>query len=556
MSSVAGVLCVLAATASPSVPATTPPDTARYPSEEALRSYAQARLSDEEGDAASALNDYYRTLRSDPGAAAAALHVSELAARSGSAERSLEFAERAIELRPDAARGHWLKGAALFNLGRAQDALEPLQVASRLDTTEAEYARGLARVAETLDRVPLVAEAFRRVVSIDDGDGEAYFQLAAAECRLGRFDQAAVALARAREIEPRRPGIAFLEGWIQESTGRPDDAMASYRDHLSRHPDDNVTRRRLVNLLVRSGKAAEAYPLAKEVALAHPDDLEAQEVQAELALRTGRAPEGLEILERVRAHDPEDPERVMRSVGVLVRSDRAADAVRVAKAWADARPADVRGLLLTARTRALTGDVDGAAADARRAVAMAPDSIAPHAVLGRIYQGARRWKDAAAALEESARRFPESAGFGLDLAFCREQLGDIPGAERAARAVLAHHPDHAGALNSLGYLLADHNQQLDEAHRLIARAVEKEPENGAFIDSMGWLYYRLGRLDDARRQLERAVDLTGGDPVVREHLGDVYKDLRLLDLAREQYRLARAADSDNARLQTKIDSIR
>jgi tetratricopeptide (TPR) repeat protein len=493
MSSVAGVLCVLAATASPSVPATTPPDTARYPSEEALRSYAQARLSDEEGDAASALNDYYRTLRSDPGAAAAALHVSELAARSGSAERSLEFAERAIELRPDAARGHWLKGAALFNLGRAQDALEPLQVASRLDTTEAEYARGLARVAETLDRVPLVAEAFRRVVSIDDGDGEAYFQLAAAECRLGRFDQAAVALARAREIEPRRPGIAFLEGWIQESTGRPDDAKASYRDHLSRHPDDNVTRRRLVNLLVRSGKAAEAYPLAKEVALAHPDDLEAQEVQAELALRTGRAPEGLEILERVRAHDPEDPERVMRSVGVLVRSDRAADAVRVAKAWADARPADVRGLLLTARTRALTGDVDGAAADARRAVAMAPDSIAPHAVLGRIYQGARRW---------------------------------------------------------------NHNQQLDEAHRLIARAVEKEPENGAFIDSMGWLYYRLGRLDDARRQLERAVDLTGGDPVVREHLGDVYKDLRLLDLAREQYRLARAADSDNARLQTKIDSIR
>jgi tetratricopeptide (TPR) repeat protein len=394
------------------------------------------------------------------------------------------------------------------------------------------------------------------VTSIDDEDGEAYFQLAAAECRLGRFEEAAVALARAKEIEPRRPGIAFLDGWIQESTGHADQAIASYRDHLSKHPDDQVTRRRLVNLLVRTGHAADAYPLAREVAEASPDDAEAQEVQAEIALRTGRTSEGLAILERVRSEDPEDPERVLRSVGVLVRSDRHADAVAVAKAWAEARPSDPRGLLLTARAKVLTGDVDGAAADARRAVAMAPDSIAGHVMLGRIYQGAQRWKEAAEVLAAAVRRFPDTPGFGLDLAFCREQQGDIAGAERAAREVLARHPDHAGALNSLGYLLADNNRHLDEAQRLIARAVAQEPENGAFIDSMGWVYYRLGRLDDARRELERAVDLTGGDPVVREHLGDVYKDLRLLELAREQYRLARAADTDNARLQTKIDSIR
>ena len=110
-------------------------------------------------------------------------------------------------------------------------------------------------------------------------------------------------------------------------------------------------------------------------------------------------------------------------------------------------------------------------------------------------------------------------------------------------------------LNFLGYLLADHNRRLDEALGMIRRAVEKDPDNGAFVDSMGWVYYRLGKLDDARGQLEKAVAITG-DPVVHEHLGDVYKDLKLIDLAREQYRLSLARDSLNSRVRGKLDGVR
>ena len=82
------------------------------------------------------------------------------------------------------------------------------------------------------------------------------------------------------------------------------------------------------------------------------------------------------------------------------------------------------------------------------------------------------------------------------------------------------------ALNFLGYLLADHDRRL-RPEALILKALVHDPDNGAYIDSLGWVYYRLGRLPEARIQLERAVDLTGGDPVVREHLGDVYRDLNL-----------------------------
>src|SRR5262249_35588660 len=110
--------------------------------------------------------------------------------------------------------------------------------------------------------------------------------------------------------------------------------------------------------------------------------------------------------------------------------------------------------------------------------------------------------------------------------------------------------------NFLGYLLADHNLKLDEAETLVRKAIEQEPDNGAYVDSMGWVYFRLGRLEDARRELERAVVLTGGDPVVCEHLGDGYKQLRLIDSARERERKGRAADRSNPGAGSRLDGLR
>jgi Flp pilus assembly protein TadD len=152
-------------------------------------------------------------------------------------------------------------------------------------------------------------------------------------------------------------------------------------------------------------------------------------------------------------------------------------------------------------------------------------------------------------------RHPEHAPAAFAIAFCRERAGDLAGAEAAARDALARQPDDPTALNFLGYLLADHGSKLAEALRLIERAVEQDPDNGAFVDSLGWVYFRLGRLEEARAQLERAVHLTDGDPEVREHLGDVYKSLDLMDLAREQYRLALTLDPANPRVKDKLHEL-
>ncbi|MBI5710976.1 MAG: tetratricopeptide repeat protein [Candidatus Eisenbacteria bacterium] len=549
-------LLLMAATAT--IPSRAVAGTAVAPraAEEALSRYASARLLEERGRDQEALAEYERVLALVPGTPGVERRVSELSARLGETQRSLEFARRALTRDSADARARWLEGSALFNLEQAPEALAALEAAVALDSGQVDYWRTLAHVAEQLERVDAVARAWRHAVWLDEDDGESWFQLAAAEARLGRFGAADTALAEAMAINPLRPGILFLHGWVEESQGHPGQAVELYRHHLQVHADDQTTRRRLVNLLVDQHRFAEAYAEARKVTRARPEDPEALEVEADLALRTGRQVEGQRQLDRLRALDPDDPDIVGRIAGVLEHHGRAREGVVLADRWAAAHPGDYRGAMLVARARLLAGEPDAAAEAARRAVALAPDSLAPRALVARVYQSRRRYAEAAEAWEGVVSRFPGNSAMALDLAFCREQLGDMKRAEEAVRDVLRREPDNAPALNFLGYLFADHGSHLEEAERLIGRALEQDPQNGAYVDSMGWVYYRLGRLAEARARLEEAVRLTGGDPVVREHLGDVYKDLNLMDLARDQYRLSLAGDRANARVRGKLEGIR
>jgi Flp pilus assembly protein TadD len=100
--------------------------------------------------------------------------------------------------------------------------------------------------------------------------------------------------------------------------------------------------------------------------------------------------------------------------------------------------------------------------------------------------------------------------------------------------------------------------QLDEAEALIRRALAIEPDDGFYIDSLGWVYYRRGDFQTARQHLERAVELAGDDPTVTEHLGDVYERLRMYDEAVRVYRdaLGRTTESEQIRrLKGKVSAV-
>jgi len=181
----------------------------------------------------------------------------------------------------------------------------------------------------------------------------------------------------------------------------------------------------------------------------------------------------------------------------------------------------------------------------------------------------KRWADAEAALNkaEQLSTKPEDKQY---VAFLRgstyERQKKYDEAEAEFRKVLAAEPQSAVTLNYLGYMNADRGVRLEESLNYIKQAVSLEPGNGAYLDSLGWAYFRLGKYDLAEENLNKASQHMGSDPSVQEHLGDLYQKTGRLKLAAAHWEraleewnktVAAEVDSDaQAKVQQKLDAAR
>ena len=149
-----------------------------------------------------------------------------------------------------------------------------------------------------------------------------------------------------------------------------------------------------------------------------------------------------------------------------------------------------------------------------------------------------------------------TARFYLDYGAAAEQAGLYDKAAELFRKAIAMDPANAAEpYNYLGYMWAEQNTHLEEAEDAIKRALQLDPGNGAYLDSMGWVQYRQGKFEQALENLKRAVqNLPREDPVVFDHLGDAYLKLNRMAQAIEAWQKARTLDPSNKGLAAKIDS--
>ena len=132
------------------------------------------------------------------------------------------------------------------------------------------------------------------------------------------------------------------------------------------------------------------------------------------------------------------------------------------------------------------------------------------------------YKLALSAYEQALLLAPDDAKLHYYVAIAHDRLNQKPEAEKALRQSLILDGGDAYALNYLGYWLLEEGGDPEEALNFIRSAIEKQPQNGYFMDSLGWGYYKLGRLRQALTFMERAVVLRPNDPLITDHLGDVY----------------------------------
>jgi tetratricopeptide (TPR) repeat protein len=198
----------------------------------------------------------------------------------------------------------------------------------------------------------------------------------------------------------------------------------------------------------------------------------------------------------------------------------------------------------------MAGKTDEAVAAAREALAMPDAPPRMYSRLGWVLYHAKRYPEAEKAYRDFLAKYDaeyESEELRTLLRDARLVLSNICAirndsaqAEELLEQVLDEYPENVGALNDLGYLWVEQNKNLERAVEMIREAVEGDPDNEAYRDSLGWAYYQMGRYADAVEELKKAVAAGGEEPdgVILDHLGDAYDKLGEADKARETWQRA------------------
>jgi len=383
-----------------------------------------------------------------------------------------------------------------------------------------------------------------------------------ARLRQGRPREALEDLELARASSQSDPMVRLHIAAAYQSLNRLADATQVAKSLASEYPDNTFVRILLAETLARRGEreaAREEYATALRAIAgegpenaARRDEIRLRVAAIDLtAKRFDAARAMLGALER-----PDTPETLsMRARAALVCGEPK-EAKRLAKLLAAAQP--VEGALIDGEADLTMGKA--ARADDRFEAAVAKGGAAARGDVAAILRRNGRDAEAEKQLRSWVLASPTDAEGRLSLGALLERKGRLAEAEIELREAIRLDARSAEARNYLGYSFADRGERLDEALDLIRAALVLDPWNGAYLDSLGWVFVKLGRLDDARDPLERAVREFPNDATVLEHLGDYYD--RTGDMARAKDYWRRALDatpekSDSpegkATLQKKLD---
>ncbi|MBM4147781.1 MAG: tetratricopeptide repeat protein [Lentisphaerae bacterium] len=437
----------------------------------------------------------------------------------------------------------------------------------RLDDSELATARALALYATAAVREAdgglQSDDAADMLVRAHELDPDAYrvtARAAAALLRTGRMDEAISLLEQACKREPRSLARADL-AVACEAAGRTDDAVRHYRKAVEIAPQYDVLHIQLVRVLFsakRDQEALEAISDGRKKA-SNPqtlvsfcyrmaaDFVSAREISRAAACFEFLLPDSPENENDIRMllaglyEDMGDKDAAIRHLDTVTRS-------------AAPRPDAFVNLALLQRGT----DRDKAAGTLSRALARMPGdqtillSVAVFQMQdGKLEEAVESFRLAEQVAASSPEK-PLTSAFYLHFGSACEQAGEHRQAEEVFRRGLEKYPDDHAILNYLAYMWADAGINLGEARRLVEHALELEPANGAYVDTLAWVAYREGKFGEALELMLKAAALLPEDPVVLDHLGDVYDALGRREDAAECWKKSLAADPTDDNVREKL----
>lgn len=500
------------------------PDAKQVPdeglSEPNLYEFLLGEIAAQRGDYKTAAESYLDLAKRtrDPRLARSAV---EAANEGGLTELALEAARTWQQIEPQSAQALQVNAALLIAAKRVDEA-EPY-IEKLLASPGVNLQAGLMQLNRLLAGNPDKAANLRvvRKVTAKHADvPQAHFALAQAAAVAGEDAEALKAIRRAEQMRPDWVDPVLFEAQILQKRSS---AQAAKRlgDFVAQNPDSTEGRLGYARALVLDKRLPEARTQFESVLAANPSNPEVVYAVGVLAFQLKDFTVAEKSMEKLLGMKYRDPDAVRYILGQIAeeRSDWPG-----AVKWYDQIDDGEHALaarLRTANAMAKEGKLDAARQYLHKVAADNPGQEVQVTVAeAQLLRDAKRYQDAFDLLGASLKDDPEQPELLYDYALTAEKVDRFDVLEASLRKLIKVRPDHAHAYNALGYSLAERNERLPEAKKLILKALSLSPEDSFIIDSLGWVQYRQGDLKGALQTLRRAYE-GRPDPEIGAHLGEV-----------------------------------
>ena len=457
---------------------------------------------------------------------------------SGESLQAFEAYSRALASDPSSRQAALAKAASLLDLNRSAEALEVLRELPPSPEDEPERStllclafigenKGEAAVLAQRDALAALAgwqvEDPARLARVSEG-------LLRSSLRLSRKSRREIAASvlpafiRAADLDPALTGVALRAAEIALAADDLPTSIRFLREFVEARPEEIPLREQLAALLLLNHQPEEADSILHEVEKDKPG-------------RANLYPVLANLYDELNLPGRSEIYRVL----ALYRN----------------RPPPLNDILRLALLQLRENQPRRAYATIEFGSGFYPDSLQLLLVQGMAQKAQNRMAEAAATfakVERLAQQKPEllDAGFYFEFGATLEQAGQPLRSEAALRRAIALNPDHHQALNYLGYMWAERGRNLKEAKTLIDRALELNPDNPAYLDSLAWALFKLGDPAGAQPLMVKALQQVPDDPILLEHYADILAALGRKPEAIENYRKALLVGGPPVVLKDKI----
>jgi len=498
-------------------------------------------------DSAKAETEFKAAQKIDPNSEEVVLSIARLYSEQGDLPRAAKVIE-GVPVDDRSARMDFALAGIYDQLKQPKNAVKAYRAAVEEDPDNTDAKRGLAAALSASGQMDEAAKVYTQILGTDPQDAQALIRQADIQRQQGHYEQALATLKKAQSLVSDNVELSYNLALVYDALGRFDDSIKTLKQLLTA-------------TLPPDGKYTDADKSNRALFL---DRLAI--VQRE-ANHTDEAVAAYKEMQQLGG------DYQVRGAGGIVDAYRDAHnwkaAFDAAAAAAKAMPTNHDVQLTYARQLADSGKVDEGLKLANAQLSGTPDDRDVYFTIADINVRDKRWKDASEILDkaESLSTKPEEKAF---VAYYRGTVAErqklFEQAEIEFRKGLQLSPDFAPIQNYLGYMLAERGQKLDEAVAMLKKAVTFDPQNGAYLDSLAWAYYKQGQYALAEDYERKAALRMSNDPTVLDHLGEIDAKSGKLSLAIDEWQrsLAQYATSlppeadpaDVAKVQRKLESAR